>query len=216
MKSMRQIIPPSWRSAIGRRSLADVGREATPGRISMSLRKSLFMAFAMVVTTSVAPAAEAVWPKNSASDLAEFVTMLRFRIYADHCSAKVPQLEPEFGSLVENLNRRIQGISKGLLASDVFKGMKDKPVPAEIIDAFKDSFDDAKHNFERLDAASICPKTLQSVGEMDDESLKSGLTQVLTAVQNMTRKMERDGVRQASPETSPPRSVTPEVSDRGR
>ncbi len=60
--------------------------------------------------------------------------------------------------------------------------MKDKPVPAEIIDALKDSFDDARHNVERLDAASTCPKTLQNFREIDDESLMSGLTQVLTAI----------------------------------
>ncbi len=103
---------------------------------------------------------------------------------------------------MKSLNRRIQGISKGLLASDAFKDMKDKPVPAEIIDAFKDSLDDARHNFERQDAASICPKTLQNLGEMDDESLKSDLKNILTAVQNMIRNLEKEGARQASPDKS--------------
>jgi uncharacterized protein YfkK (UPF0435 family) len=121
--------------------------------------------------------------------------MLRFRIYKDHCSARVPQLKPQFESLIENLNSRIQDISKGLLAADAFKGMKDKPVPAEILDALTDSFDDTRHNVERLDAASICPKTLQNFGEMDDESLKSGLTEALTAVQNMIQKLEKTSAR---------------------
>jgi hypothetical protein len=161
----------------------------------MNLRKSVFIALAIVLATSAAPAAEAVWPKNSASDLSIFVTMLRFRIYKDHCSARVPQLKPQFESLIENLNSRIQDISKGLLAADAFKGMKDKPVPAEILDALTDSFDDTRHNVERLDAASICPKTLQNFGEMDDESLKSGLTEALTAVQNMIQKLEKTSAR---------------------
>ena len=161
----------------------------------MNLKNSVVIALVIVLLTSVTPAAEAVWPKNSASDLSIFVTILRFRIYADHCSAKVPQLQPKFESLMEGLNGHIQGISKGLLASDAFKGMKDKPVPAEIIDALKDSFDDVRHNFERQDAASVCPMTLQNVGEMDDESLKSGLTQVLTAVQNMIQKLEKQSAR---------------------
>ncbi len=134
-------------------------------------------------------------PKNSASDISIFVTMLRFRIYADHCSAKAPELKPKFETLIGNLNDRIQDISKGLLASDVFMGMKDKPVPVEIVDAFKDSFDDVRHNVERLGAASICPKTLRSFGEMDDESLKSGLTEALTAVQNMIQNLEKQGAR---------------------
>jgi hypothetical protein len=169
-----------------------------PGRawkISMNLKNSVFTALALVFIASVAPAADAVWPKNSASDLSTFVSMLRFRIYADHCSANVPQLKPKFENLMDNLNSRIQGISKILLASDVFKGMKDKQVPAVIADAIKDSFDDVKHNFERLDAVSICPKTLQNFGEMDDESLKSGLTEVLTAVQNMIQKLEKESAR---------------------
>jgi hypothetical protein len=157
----------------------------------MNLKKSVFIVLAIVLTASVASAAEAVWPKNSASELSIFVTLLKFRIYADHCSARVPQLKPRFESLMEDLNSHVQGISKGLLASDVFKGMKDKQVPAEIIEAFKDSFDDVKHNFERRDAASICPKTLQDLGEMDDESLKSDLSQIFTAVQNMIRKLEK-------------------------
>jgi hypothetical protein len=160
------------------------------------------MALSIVLAASVASSAEAVWPKNSASDLSTFVTLLRFRIYADHCSAQVPRLKPEFESLVENLNSRIQGISKGLLASDGFKDMKDKPVPAEIIDAFKDSFDDLKHNFERRDAAAVCPKTLQDFGEVDTESLKSGLTAALTAVKNMMRNLEQEGARRASPDNS--------------
>jgi hypothetical protein len=161
----------------------------------MNIKKSMLIALAALLTTAVAPAAEALWPKNSASDLSVFVTLLRFQIYADHCSANAPQLKPEFESLMQDLSSRIQGLSKGLLASDEFKGMQDKPVPAELLDAFKDSFHDSKHNFERRDPASICQKTLQNVGEMDDESLKSGLTGVFTAVQNMIRNLEKAGVR---------------------
>jgi len=149
----------------------------------------------MALTTSVATVAEEVWPRNSASDVSIFVTILRFRIYADHCSAKVPQLKPKFESLMDDLNSRIQGISKGLLASEEFIGMKDKPVPVEIIDALKDSFDDVKHNVERLDAASICPETLQAFSDMDNKSLVSGLTVNLTGVQNMIQRMEKEGAR---------------------
>src|SRR6186713_2635299 len=121
----------------------------------------------MALTTSVATAAEEVWPKNSASDVSIFVTILRFRIYADHCSAKVPQLKPKFESLMEDLSSRIQGLSKGLLASDEFKSIKGKPVPVEIFNAIKDSFDDVNHNVDRLDAPSICSMTLQDFGEID-------------------------------------------------
>ena len=156
----------------------------------------MIIALAMALTSSVATAAEEVWPRSSASGVSIFVTILRFRIYADHCSARVPQLKPKFESLMEDLGSRIQGISKGLLAAEEFKGMKDKPVPVEIIDALKDSFDDVKHNFERLDAASVCPKTLQDFGEMDNESLKSGLTANLMGVQTMIRRLEKEGARQ--------------------
>lgn len=152
------------------------------------LRNSACIALAIALTAP-APAADAVWPSDSASDLSAFVTLQRFQIQADHCSAKVPRLKPKFDSLMENLNNRIQGISKGLLASDMFKGMKDKPVPAPIVFALEDSLDDAKHNFERQDADSICPKTLQTLGAMDDDSLKSRLTDTFTAVQNMIRNL---------------------------
>jgi len=161
----------------------------------MNFRNSAIIALAIFLTASGASAAEEVWPRSSASDLSIYVTLLRFRIYADHCSANVPQLKPKFASLMEDLNGQIQGISKGLLASEEFKGMEGKPVPEAIIDAFRDSFDDSKHNFERQDAASICPKTLQNLGEMDDESLKSGLKETLTAVQKMIRNMENEGAR---------------------
>jgi hypothetical protein len=165
----------------------------------MNPGKSASLAIAIALTASTAPAAEAVWPKDSASELSIFVTSLRFRIYADHCSEKLPQSRPGFDALMERLNSRIQVISKSLLASAVFRDMKDKPVPAVIIDAFKDSFGDAKHNFERQDAASACPKTLQNLGEMDDESLKAGLTEVLTSVQNMIQKLEEQRARQQPP-----------------
>ncbi|MEJ0099830.1 MAG: hypothetical protein WDO12_08855 [Pseudomonadota bacterium] len=164
----------------------------------MNFRNSAFIAIAL--TASVAPAAEAVWPNNSASNLSVFAAVQRFRIYADHCSVEVPQLRPQFESLMERLNSRIQGISQGLLASDAFKGMKEKPVPAAIVAALQDSFDDVKHNFERLDAVSTCPKTLHDLGEMDDESLKSGLTEVLTAVRNMIQMLEKQNGSQALPD----------------
>jgi hypothetical protein len=161
----------------------------------MSLKSPVFIAFAIVLTAWGVSAAEAVWPKGSASDLSIFVTLQRFRNYADHCSDKVPQLKPKFDSLMESLNSHIQGISEGLLSSSQFKGMKDQLVPPEISFAFKDSLDDAKHNFERQDVDSICLKTLQNLGEMDDESLKSDLTQTFVAVQNMIRNLEKESAR---------------------
>lgn len=158
---------------------------------NMNPKKSVIMALVLVLTAAFASAAEPVWPRDSASEFSIFVALLRFRIQADHCSAKVPQLKPGFESLVEDLNRRVQGISKGLLASGAFQGMKDTPVPADILDAFKDSFEDVRHNFERREAASICQKTLQDLREVDDNSLKSDLSGILTAVQNMIRKLEK-------------------------
>jgi hypothetical protein len=168
----------------------------------VNLKHSSFIALATILAVSGASTAEVVWPEKSASDFSVFAALQRFRIYADHCSANAPQLRPRFDSLMDRLESRIQGISKSLLASAVFRGMKGKPVPAEIVFAFKDSFADAKRNFERLDAASICPKTLQDLGETDDESLKSGLTEILTAVQNMIRNLENEGARQASPDSA--------------
>jgi hypothetical protein len=161
----------------------------------MNIKNSMLMALATLVTTAAAPAAETVWPTSSASDFSVHLTLQSFRIYADHCSANVPQLKPEFENLMQDLSSRIQGLSKGLLASDEFKGMQARPVPAQLIDAFKDSFHDSKLNFERRDPASICQKTLQSVGEMDDEALKSGLTEGFRAVQNMIQNLEKAGVR---------------------
>jgi hypothetical protein len=108
-------------------------------------------------------------------------------------------LKPAFDALIQRLASRIQDISKNIVDSDEFKDMPDEPVPAEIIHALKDSFDDLKHNFERRDAALICPKTLQDLGEVNDESLKSGLMDILTGVQNMIRNLDRNGAGQASP-----------------
>lgn len=168
----------------------------------------MLVVIAVLLTAPVAPAAEEAWPRNSASDLSIFVTLLGFQIRADHCSTEIPRLKPQFAGLMEDLGSRVRGISKGLLASDVFKGMQDKPVPAPIIDAFKDSFHDAKHNLERRDAASVCPTTLQDLGDVDDEMLESGLTETLKAVQNMMRNLERESARQASPDQSRQRAAS--------
>jgi hypothetical protein len=146
-------------------------------------------------TAAIASAAEAEWPGHSASDLSAFVTLQRFRIYAEHCSASVPELKPQFDSRMQDLASRLQGISKEILASAVFSDMQNKPVPAEIVAAFKDSFDDMRHNVERRDAAVICPATLQDFGDMDNETLKSGLRETLTALQKMMRNLEKDNAR---------------------
>jgi hypothetical protein len=161
----------------------------------MDFKNRLFLALAMAHTVSVATAAEAVWPKNSASEVATFATVLRFQIYADHCSDKIPQLEAQFDSLMESLSSRIQKLSMILLATDEFNGMKDTLVPVEIFDALKHSFHDVAHNVERLDAASICSKKLQDFGDMDDEALHSALAANLTAVQNMSQKIQNDRAR---------------------
>jgi len=104
-------------------------------------------------------------------------------------------LKPKFDSLVANLHARMLGFSKPLLDSAAFRGLKDKPVPAEIVDAFRDSFEDLEHNFERLDAVAVCPEALERVGELDDASLRSALTDALTGVQNMIRNMENEHAR---------------------
>jgi hypothetical protein len=161
----------------------------------MTFKNLAFIVLCIVLTLSVASAAEAMWPKNSASDLSVFVALQRYRIYADHCSARIPQLRPQFESHMDNLNNRIQGVSKVLLASDLFKGMKGRPVPDAIVFALKDAFHDTEHNVERQDPAIICPKALQNLGAMDDDSLKSGLSETLTAVQNMIRNLEKAGAR---------------------
>jgi hypothetical protein len=154
----------------------------------MNRKSSVFIA-ALALTASVGSAAEEVWPKNSAGDVSVMATLMRFRIYADHCAVEVPQLKPKFESLMKDLDTRIQGISKGVLATDEFRGMKDKAVPAEIVDALDDSFHDGKESLERRDAASACPMALGNFGVVDDESLKSSLTANLKAVQNMIEKL---------------------------
>jgi hypothetical protein len=158
-----------------------------PGK---SLSRVLALDVAMILAAAV-PAAEVAWPRNSASDLSMVVALQSLQVRADHCAGGLPQLKGEFESAMENLHIHMQGISRGLLASDAFRDMEDKPVPAEIIRAFKDIFDDARHNAERQDASSVCPKTLKELREMDDESLRSALTQSLTAVRNMMQKLEK-------------------------
>jgi hypothetical protein len=172
-------------------------------------RRTIYIAFSTCVAGSIASGAGAVWPERSVGDLSIFVTLQRFRMYADHCSAMVPQLKPKFEGLMDGLNNRIEEVSKGLLSSDAFRVMKDKPVPAEIGFAFQDSLEDARHNLERQDAASVCQKALRNLGDTNDETLKVALEQSLLAVQNMTRNLEKQSARQTSPDNRMQRSRSP-------
>ncbi|HWL62668.1 MAG TPA: hypothetical protein VNQ32_07715 [Steroidobacteraceae bacterium] len=147
-------------------------------------------ALAVALAISVASAAEAEWPENPASEVATFATVLRFQIYADHCSAGLPALGAKFDSLMKSLRDRIRRISTSVLASDEYHGMKDKLVPVEVIDALKHSFHDVEHNVGRLDVASACPQALRDFGALDDEALKLTFTSNLTAVHNMSQKLE--------------------------
>lgn len=156
----------------------------------MKFRTSAIIALAAAMIGSTMAADELAWPEHSASELSALVAFMKFRVHADHCSAELPELKLQFDSLMAHLESRTQAISNGLLATDEFMGMKDKPVPEGIIDAFKDIHHDLEHNLERRDAASICPQSLRSLGGMDDESIKSGLTGALKAVQTMIRNME--------------------------
>lgn len=153
------------------------------------------LALAMALTTGVASAAEAAWPENPASEVSTFATVLRFQIYADHCSGQMPELGAKFDSLMKSLRDRIQRVSTSVLASDEFHGMKDKVVPVEVLDALKHSFHDAEHNVGRLDAASICPQVLRDFGDLDDDALKLTFTANLTAVHNMSQKLEEARTR---------------------
>lgn len=155
----------------------------------MKPKQTLLSALAIGLIAQTAAATEAAWPKESASELSVYVALLKYRGPADHCAATVPGLKPEFEALMDDLGNRIQRIAQDVLAGERFTGMKGKPVPEEIIRAFKDSFSDTRHNFERRDAAVACPKSLQSLGAMDDEVLQSDLTEVLITVQNMLRNL---------------------------
>lgn len=146
--------------------------------------------FLVMPMATTAAATEPAWPDGPASEVATFATMLRYHIYADHCSDKLPQLKPEFDSVIETLDRRIRAISAGLLSSSRFGGARNVMVPVEIMDAIKHSFHDMQHNVESRDAASICPASLRSFGDVDDEALETSLTENLTAVQNMSQKFE--------------------------
>lgn len=156
----------------------------------MDLRHALFLVLAIPMAMPVATADEANWPTNPASEVATFATILRYRIYADHCSGKIPQLEAEFDHLMEGLDRRIRGISTRLLSTSEFEGMKEEVVPVEIMDAIKHSYHDLEHNVGTLDAASTCSTTLRTFGELGDEALEASLTANLTAVHNMSQKMQ--------------------------
>lgn len=161
----------------------------------MKLKNSVFTALALACSSSVLLTAEVVLPTHSATEFPTFVIMQRYRIYAEHCSAEVPALKPEFESLVESLAGRIQEISSRLITSGKFDGLRGKAVPAEVIDAFRDILHDTQHNFERREAAYICPKTLQSLAELDDGTLKSGLGDIFTAVQKMLWNLENGSAR---------------------
>jgi len=63
-----------------------------------------------------AAAAEAGWPKESASELSVYVALLKYRGPADHCAATVPGLKPEFEALMDELGNRIQRIAQDVLA----------------------------------------------------------------------------------------------------
>lgn len=156
----------------------------------MSVWRHTFTAFAAVCVMPGAGAAEPAWPAKSASDLSMFVTLQRFRIYADHCAAQTPALKPQFDKLLLDLDSRLQDLSRQVLADDAFGGLRTRPVPAAIIAAFKDSFEDMSHNVERQDAAKLCPKALQNLGTVNDETLRTDLRQALTAVRNMIGNLE--------------------------
>jgi hypothetical protein len=159
------------------------------------MKTAVIIALAFSLATSGAAADEAVWPQHSAGDVSVLATMLRFGIHADHCSAQLPQLKPQFDGLMQNLDGRIQGIAKRLLSSAEFKGMKDMPVPATVLDALKDSFHDGEHTLERQDAAAICPQKLQRFSEVDDESLEYSLAANLKAVRNMIQNLQKEDAR---------------------
>jgi hypothetical protein len=163
--------------------------------VSMNLKSPVFTTLALICSASISFADEAVPRTMSVSDFSTFVSTQKYRIYTDHCSAKVPELKSEFERLLESLADRIQGISRRLIASGEFDDLKGKVVPAEVVDAFRDILHDTQHNFERRDASYICPKTLQSLHEVDDRTLTSALSDILTAVQKMLWNLENDSVR---------------------
>lgn len=166
----------------------------------MTSNKSAIVALTIALVTSVAHAAEVVWPRESASDFSLFVVLQRHRLYADHCSARLPQLTPKLQSLMQDLDRRIQAISKALLASGAYSGMMGRPVPAVIIFGFEDALHDAEHNLERQDAVLACQRKIQALGELDDEALAMDLSNTFTAVQKMIDNMEALSAPKASPE----------------
>jgi hypothetical protein len=173
----------------------------------MNLTSPVISALALVCCASLSFADEVVPPTMSAGNFSAFVSTQRYRIYTDYCSAKVPELKSEFERLFESLEDRIQDISRRLIVSGAFDGLKGKVVPAEVVDAFRDMLHDTQHNFERRDASYICPRTLQSLHDVDDMTLTSNLSDILTAVQKMLWNLENGSAHLASPNNLMLRSV---------
>jgi hypothetical protein len=92
-------------------------REAESGsvvaRFSPSFRQYIALVMAMMASVGMA-----VSPSRSASEVSVFATLHRYRNYA----AEIPTLQPKFASLMEDLDRRIQAIAKGVLAAECPSG----------------------------------------------------------------------------------------------
>jgi len=138
------------------------------------------------------PAQKAVeeWPMESTGDISVLLVRERYRIYTDHCAEEVPALKPAFEDVMSSLQNRIRRIGTRLLDSDAFKDMKRQAVSSTLLGALSGELATVRQEMEDLDAAAICPETLQSYRNTTDALLEDFLKRTLAGVRSTAQTLK--------------------------
>jgi len=151
---------------------------------------------ALIASAQVASAAESAIPPRFAGEEAVELVVQRFRLYADSCSASAPGLKAEFDAAMTSLTARIRSIAAEIMSSKAFESLARQQVPSGLTAAVAKDFERTKREFGSRDATIVCPRTLQNLRDMSDDSLRMGLVQSLSAVQNALQMFNDGRIRE--------------------
>jgi hypothetical protein len=128
----------------------------------------------------------------SAAEVALSMISERPRAYQNVCVAKDPSMRPGFEAAIMDLRTRIETLAKPLLASAQFSSLNQTLVPRELIDSVKEQNAALEKQLGGADAAHDCPKFLANIARIDGETLKGGIQQVLSGMQQMLAAMKAE------------------------
>jgi hypothetical protein len=154
----------------------------------MNLKAVLVVATLAAAAGGSAIAADVSIPADSVGSIGVFAAYEKFKIYSEVCADAHPEARARFESVMTAFSARMSKLGAEVLATPEFLAMRNQPVPASLVDAFRQDF----QNTRRMHQANPgsyegCKGAHDNFESAGDDHWKAGMATALTELRETGR-----------------------------